>query len=144
MKSWLERAREVFGRIPPGLDAADDAVRWETVRRAVPWRRSCLRVRTYQKSMPAFLAAAPQRCEELRGAVAATTTGAALAALWRARSSRTSATSCRMLGPRARLDGRAGHDPRDAAQDGGRADANALLTGLTAAASWPASACSRA
>ena len=90
VKSLVSAVESVFGRIPPGLDVPKTAVRWETVRRAVPAAIGVrLRVRRNLKSMRAFLAASPQRCEELRGRVAATTTGPRWPRCTRARSSRT-------------------------------------------------------
>ena len=147
VKSWLGALESVFGKIPPGLDLPKTKIRWETVRRAVPMAIGIrLRVRTYLKGMRAFLAASPQRCEELRGRVAATATGPALAALYVAEIEPHLVDVCRMLEAAGRQGGiEPGHDPHHAAQDGGRrrrrGDAHRRHRVRT---SWPASACSPA
>ena len=92
-----------------------------------------LRVRTYLKGMRAFLAAAPQRCEELRGRVAATTTGPGWPRCTRARSSRTSSTSCHMLEAAGRQGGSSLVKVRATLRRMvGDVDAEAMLTGVTA------------
>ena len=134
VKSWLGALESVFGRIPPGLDLPKTTVRWETVRRAVPMAIGIrLRVRTYLKSMRAFLAASPQRCEELRGRVAATTTAPALAALYESEIEPHLVTSCHMLEAAGRQGGSSLVKVRTTLRRMvGDVDAEAMLTGVTA------------
>ena len=134
VKSLVSAVESVFGRIPPGLDVPKTAVRWETVRRAVPAAIGIrLRVRRYLTSMRAFLAASPQRCEELRGRVAATTTGPALAALYESEIEPHLVTSCHMLEAAGRQGGSSLVKVRATLRRMvGDADAEAMLTGVTA------------
>ena len=134
VKSLLGALESVFGKIPPGLDMPKTAVRWETVRRAVPTAIGIrLRVRRYLKSMRAFLAASPQRCEELRGRIAATTTGPALAALYESEIEPHLVTSCRMLEAAGKQGGTSLVKVRETLRRmAGDVDAEAMLTGVTA------------
>ena len=104
------------------------------MRRAVPTAIGIrLRVRTYLKSMRAFLAASPQRCEELRGRIAATTTGPALAALYESEIEPHLVTSCHMLEAAGRQGGSSLVKVRTTLRRMvGDVDAEAMLTGVTA------------
>ena len=131
------RARERLRQDPARpRHAEDEGLRWETVRRAVPTAIGIrLRVRTYLKRMRAFLAASPQRCEELRGRVAATATatgaGRAVRERDRAALRRRPATCWRpRAGRAARAWSRSATTLRRMVGD---VDAEAMLTGVTAA-----------
>ena len=83
--------------------------------------------------MRAFLAASPQRCEELRGRVAATTTGPALAALYESEIEPHLVTSCHMLEAAGRQGGSSLVKVRTTLRRMvGDVDAEAMLTGVTA------------
>ena len=144
VKSWLARS-EVFGG-PADLDMPRARVRWETVRRAVPMAIGVrLRVRTYLKSMRAFLAASPQRCEELRGLVAATTAAPALAVLYESEIEPHLVTSCRMLEAAGRQGGSSLVKVRTTLRGWWVTSTPRRCSPASPRpTSWPASACSRA
>ena len=122
VQSWSAALESVFGKIPPGLDIPKVKVfRWATLRRVLPVAISVrLRVRANLKTMRAFLADSPQRCEALRARLAATTTGGAGRPVREPRSPRTS--SRRAACWRRREAGRRepGQAPRHVARDDGR------------------------
>ncbi|SDY04380.1 pyruvate, water dikinase [Saccharopolyspora shandongensis] len=128
-------SEQAFGRIP--ADVAVPALpmsRWRVVRSALasglPFLR---RVAAYQRRLPELLAASPDRCARLHERIAAVGDAGELRALWRSDVEPLLRDSSRMLAAGARLDG-AGLvriRPR-LLKLVGEADANALLTGLSA------------
>ncbi|MEV6227389.1 PEP/pyruvate-binding domain-containing protein [Saccharopolyspora shandongensis] len=128
-------SEQAFGRIP--ADVAVPALpmsRWRVVRSALasglPFLR---RVAVYQRRLPELLAASPDRCARLHERIAAVGDAGELRALWRSDVEPLLRDSSRMLAAGARLDG-AGLvriRPR-LLKLVGEADANALLTGLSA------------
>ncbi|WP_235884102.1 PEP/pyruvate-binding domain-containing protein [Saccharopolyspora elongata] len=128
-------SEQAFGRIP--ADVAVPALpmsRWRVVRSALasalPFRR---RVAAYQRRLPELLASSPDRCARLHERIAAAGDAGELRALWRSDVEPLLRDSSRMLAAGARLDG-AGLvriRPR-LLKLVGEADANALLTGLSA------------
>lgn len=84
-KSVVKTTEEVFGRIPADLDVPLlPMTRWQLLRVLLPASvRIMRRVNANKSKVPAFVAAAPTHCEELRTRIAATTTAAGLITLWR-------------------------------------------------------------
>jgi rifampicin phosphotransferase len=135
VRSWSAALESVFGKIPPGLDIPKVKVfRWATLRRVLPVASSVrLRVRANLKTMRAFLADSPQRCEALRARLAATTTGPALATLYESEIAPHFVTSCRMLEAAGRQGGASLVKLRGTLRGMmGDLDAEAMLTGVTA------------
>jgi phosphohistidine swiveling domain-containing protein/predicted secreted protein len=84
-KTVAKATEEVFGRIPDDLDVPLlPMTRWQVLAVLLPAAvRIKRRVNANKKKVPAFVAAAPARCQELRAGIAATTTAADLITLWR-------------------------------------------------------------
>ncbi|GII96611.1 PEP/pyruvate-binding domain-containing protein [Sinosporangium siamense] len=123
---------QVLGKIPPGVELPYiEMSRWQLIREVAPNAvRLARRLRANAKRMPAYLAEAPRRCEELRGRVAATTTPAGLAALWQGEIAGYFRLSCHMLEAGSRRDGDAlGAAHREMTRLAGEADAVLLLSG---------------
>ncbi|MCA2221775.1 PEP/pyruvate-binding domain-containing protein [Nonomuraea aurantiaca] len=132
MRSRLGAVEQIFGKLPPGLDVPLLKVsRWEIVKKVVPLGINIQkRVRTNLKGMPAFLATARRRAEELRARVATTETGAELAALWEREIEPYVVTSCRTLEAAGRQGGATLVYTRDKLRKMmGDVDAEAMLTG---------------
>ena len=83
LKAALE---EVFGRIPEGLEIPPVPVsRWDLLRALLPNLLPILRsARSNRKKLPAFLAAAPARCEALQARIGEASSTSTLIALWQA------------------------------------------------------------
>jgi len=83
LKAALE---EVFGRIPDGMEVPPVPVsRWSVLRELLPNLVLLLwRARANRKQLPAFLAAAPARCEALQARIGEARSTSALIALWQA------------------------------------------------------------
>ncbi|MEV0697903.1 PEP/pyruvate-binding domain-containing protein [Saccharopolyspora sp. NPDC050389] len=128
-------SEQAFGRIPEDVKVpALPMSRWRVVRSAassaLPFLR---RVAAYQRRLPELLASSPDRCARLHERIAAVGGAEELRALWRSDVEPLLRDSSRMLAAGARLDG-AGLvriRPR-LLKLVGEADANALLTGLSA------------
>ena len=135
VKSWSSALEGVFGKIPPGLKIPKTTVfRWAVLRRAVPAAIG-VRRRAHKnlKGMRAFLAASPRRCAELRDRIVATTTAAALAALYATDVEPHFRTSCRMLEAAGRQGGTGLVKTRyQLRKMVGDLDAEAMLTGVAA------------
>ncbi|MEV0345211.1 PEP/pyruvate-binding domain-containing protein [Nonomuraea sp. NPDC050680] len=134
MRSRLSAVEQIFGKLPPGLDVPLLKVsRWEIVKKVVPLGINIQRrVRTNLKVMPAFLATAQRRAEELRARVATTRTGAELAALWEREIEPYVITSCRTLEAAGRQGGATLVYTRDKLRKMmGDVDAEAMLTGAS-------------
>lgn len=102
-----QASEQAFGRIPddvevPSLPMARRRVVWLAVASAVPFLR---RVVSYQKRLPALLAAAPGRCDRLRTAIGSTPDRQGLLALWHAELDPLLRDVSRMLAAGARLAG---------------------------------------
>ncbi len=84
-KAVAKATEEVFGRIPDDLDVPLlPMTRWQLLGVLIPAAvRIMRRVNAHKNKVPAFVAAAPARCEELRALIAATTSAADLITLWR-------------------------------------------------------------
>jgi pyruvate,water dikinase len=132
-KRHMALSEEVFGRIPDDLEVpliplARGRVLRATIRETLRLRR---RVRTNQKKLPAFLATAPARNEELRARIQAPASPADLLALWRAELEPFFTECCHMLEAGARQDGSALILARRRLRRlVGETDANTLLSGL--------------
>ncbi|MFI9550191.1 PEP/pyruvate-binding domain-containing protein [Nonomuraea endophytica] len=136
LKSLSGTMEDVFGRIPPGLDVPTvKLLRWEVVKQSVPAAiRVRLRVRKNLKGMRPFLATARQRCEELRAAIAATTSAAELAGLYEREIRPHAVTAWRMLEAGGRQGGTSLLLTRSKLRKMmGDVDAEAMLTGVNAA-----------
>ncbi|GIH93425.1 PEP/pyruvate-binding domain-containing protein [Planobispora siamensis] len=135
MKNRLSAVEQVFGKLPPGLEVPlVRASRWEIIKRVLPMAvRLRRRVRENMKTMRAFLADSPRRCEELRGRIAETATGAELAGLWEREIRAQLVISSRMLEAAGRQGGATLVWTRDRLRRMvGEADAEAMLTGVNA------------
>jgi pyruvate,water dikinase len=133
MKSRLGAIENVFGKIPPGLDVPKLKIsRWEIIKRVVPMAvRLQRQVRTNLKAMPAFLATARRRCEELRARIAATASGPELATLYEREIGPHLVTACRMLEAAGRQGGSTLVHTRDKLRKMvGESAAEAMLTGV--------------
>ncbi|WP_219508042.1 PEP/pyruvate-binding domain-containing protein [Nonomuraea ceibae] len=133
MSGRLSAVEQVFGRLPAGLEPPMlDVSRWRIVKAVVPMALAIRkRVREHLRAMPAFLAGAARRGEELRARVAATATPAELAALWSREIEPYFVTACRMLEAAGRQGGSTLVYTRDNLRRlVGEADAEAMLTGV--------------
>lgn len=141
-KFFLALSGEAFGRIPKGLKVPIIPLsRLELLRRLVPGAVQLRRrVKANQQRLPAFLAAAPARCDTLHARIAATTTSADLIALWHVEVLPYFRECSFMLEAGARRDGGAlVRTRRRLMKVMGEADANTLLSGLNAGDSQLAS-----
>ncbi|MET8865808.1 PEP/pyruvate-binding domain-containing protein [Nonomuraea sp. NPDC004580] len=135
VKSLLGAVEQVFGKLPPGLEVPLLGLsRWEIVKRVLPEAVGIrLRVRRNLRRMPAFLAASPARCEELRGRVAAAATAAELAELWERELRPHAVTAFQMLETAGRQGGATLVMTRHRLYKlVGEIDAEAMLTGVNA------------
>lgn len=133
---------EAFGRIPDGMEIPLlPASRWSLLRAILPIAvRLRRRVRSNQKKLPAFLASAPGCCEMLRARIQATSSTAELIALWQSELEPFFLEASRMLEVATRQDGNALVMIRGNLRKlVGEADANVLLSGLSAGANQLAS-----
>ncbi|HOS42889.1 MAG TPA: PEP/pyruvate-binding domain-containing protein [Armatimonadota bacterium] len=123
---------DVFGRLPEGLEIPlVPLARWHVLRRLLPVAAGVVRrVRRNRRRLPAFLAAAPARCEALHARIQAA--GAAeLVELWQTALAPFFHEANRMLEAAAKQEGSAFVTIRHRLRAlVGEADANALLTGL--------------
>jgi rifampicin phosphotransferase len=131
---FVRRASEqVLGRIPAEVETPPLPMpRWKVLTEMVPRVARFLgMVVSYQKNLPALLAAAPGRCDDARARIERVTTAAELAELFRTDLEPLLRDTCRMLAAGARLDGvglvRIRPWLMKLVSEG---DANALLTGL--------------
>ncbi len=141
-KWFTELIEQVFGRIPEDLEIPPIPVsRWSLLRALVPIAvRLQLRVRANVKRLPAFLAAAPARCDGLRAQIQATSSPRELIELWHADLEPFFRDCCRMLEASTRQEGGALLTVRRAlCKLVGEADANELLSGLSEGANHLAS-----
>ncbi|GAA3140914.1 hypothetical protein [Nonomuraea salmonea] len=135
VKSLLGAVEQVFGKLPPGLEVPLVGLsRWQIVKRVLPVAVGIrLRVRRNLRGMPAFLAASPARCEELRGRVAAAATAAELAELWERELRPHAVTAFQMLEAAGRQGGATLVMTRHRLYKlVGEIDAEAMLTGVNA------------
>lgn len=136
MAKFIRKASvEAFGRLPDGLEVpALPMSRWAILRELVPTVTRFYRgVLAYQKKLPELLAAAPTRARELTAKIRSTTSAGELAWRWAAEVEPLLRENSRMLAAGARLDGAGLARIRPAVTKlVGEADANALLTGLSA------------
>ena len=84
-KRLFESIGDIFGRVPDDLEIPLLPVsRWTVLRTVVPAvLRNRRRIRANQKKLPAFLATAPARCEELLTRIQAASSPSDLTTLWR-------------------------------------------------------------
>src|SRR6266702_7923262 len=106
-KWFTELIEQVFGRIPDDLEIPPIPLsRWSVLRALVPIAvRLQLRVRANVKRLPAFLAAAPARCEGLRAQIQATSSPGDLIELWHTDLEPFFRDCCRMLEASTRREG---------------------------------------
>jgi phosphohistidine swiveling domain-containing protein len=137
MKSRFKGASEqVFGRLPEGIEIPPAPLsRWQVIRALLPVIRKVLkRVKANTRRLPEFMATSPQRCEELRQAVARADDPKQLAALWRREIEPFFHESCFMLEAAGRQDSGALVTVRaQLAKLVGESDMNAMTSGLTGA-----------
>lgn len=132
-KRYSEVSEEVFGRLPDDLEVPlIPLARMRALRAIIPEViRLRRRVRANQKKFPAFLATAPERNEELRAHIQATTSAADLLTLWHTELEPFFTACCHMLEAGARRDGSALVLARRKLRAlVGETDANTLLSGL--------------
>ena len=133
---------EVYGHIPDDVEIPLIPVsRWRVLRAFLPNAlRLSRRVRVNQKKLPAFLAAAPARCEALHARIQAASSTAELLGLWQADLEPFSRECCRMLEAAGNRVGGllipVQHKLRNLV---GEADAKVLLSGLSTGQSHLAS-----
>jgi pyruvate,water dikinase len=134
IEGFARKATEqAFGRLPSDVDVPPLPMsRWRVLREMVPGALAFLRrIRPYQKALPALVAEARRRCDDLRERIGAVTTEAELASLWRAEVDPLLRDTSRMLGAGARLDGAGLVRIRPwLLKFVDESDANALLSGL--------------
>ncbi|GII78410.1 hypothetical protein Sru01_33920 [Sphaerisporangium rufum] len=136
-RRFAAEAEAVFGRIPPGMEIPLVPIsRWKIIRRILPSViRLAREIRGNIARLPAFCAAAPARCTELRERIAGTADPGALAALWRDEAGPYVMEASFMLEAATRQDPNALTGLRDRlSRLVGPADAAALATGLHSAA----------
>jgi len=133
-KRLMDMSEDAFGRLPEGLEIPIVRLsRLHLLRMALPVvANDLLRMRANRKRLPAFLRAAPERCETLRARVQATSGPEELAALWHTDVAPFFHEACHMLEAAASQGGAAIVMIRRNLQKlVGKDDANALLTGLS-------------
>jgi len=141
-KRFAEANEQAFGRLPDGVDIPLAPIsRWRVLRTMLPiavrFRR---RVAANKHRLPAFIAAAPTRCDALRARIQAAPGAHELLDLWQADLLPFFRECSTMLAAGARRDGTAIVWVRRALRNlVGEADTNALLSGLGAGSSQLAS-----
>lgn len=141
-KRFAELNEEVFGRVPDDLEIPLVPLsRWNLLRTLLPGAlRLQLRVRANVKKLPAFLAAAPARCDGLHAQIQAASSAADLIELWQTDLAAYFHECCHMLEAGARRDGNALMlVRRDLRKLVGEVDTNALISGLSSGQSQLAS-----
>lgn len=141
-KRFVETIEPVFGKLPAGVTIPLVPLsRWRVIWKLLPVAfRVVRRVRANQRRLPAFVAAAPERCELLRARIQSITEPAELAQLWGAEIEPYFHECNLMLEAAGRQDaGALVFVRRDLQQLVGEADANALTSGLHTGASQLAS-----
>ncbi|MBO0778243.1 MAG: pyruvate, phosphate dikinase, partial [Ktedonobacteraceae bacterium] len=131
-RRFNELNETVFGRVPDGVETPLIPIpRWRLLREILPVAiRLQMRIRVNLKRLPAFLETAQSRCEQLHAQIQATTSPAALIALWRDDLEPFFHECCHMLEAGARRDGGALMRARlKVSKLVGEADANAILSG---------------
>lgn len=137
-KRFQTTIEEAFGRVPEGLETPlIPASRWSVLRALLPIVvRLTRRVRTNLKQLPAFLVEAPARCEALQVQIQAASSAAELRDLWQTELGPSFRESSAMLEAATRQDRNALVMVRNNLRKlVGDADANTLLSGLSAGAS---------
>ncbi|MEU7897658.1 PEP/pyruvate-binding domain-containing protein [Nonomuraea sp. NPDC049152] len=135
MGSRLSAVEQVFGKFPPGLDIPlVKTSRWKIVKLTLPMAfRIRKRVKDSLATMPAFLATARRRNEELRATIEAAGSGTELAQVWEGELLPYLITACRMLEAAGRQGGATLVWTRDKLRKMmGETDAEAMLTGVNA------------
>ncbi|MFE3449063.1 PEP/pyruvate-binding domain-containing protein [Nonomuraea sp. NPDC059194] len=135
MGSRLSAVEQVFGKFPTGLDIPLlKTSRWKIIKLTLPMAvRIRKRVRDNLAAMPAFLATARQRNEDLRAAIQSAGSGAELADLWERELLPYFVTACGMLEAAGRQGGATLVWTRDKLRTMmGEVDAEAMLTGVNA------------
>ncbi|EFH83293.1 PEP/pyruvate-binding domain-containing protein [Ktedonobacter racemifer] len=133
-KQFARISEGIFGRIPEGLEVPGLPLsRWRLLKALVPVAiRLKKRVRLNQKRLPAFIAAAPARCEELQAKIRNVVSSQELLALWRDEITPFFRECCHMLEAGARRDGNAlALIRRDLGKLVDEEEANALFSGLS-------------
>jgi pyruvate,water dikinase len=131
---FAEANEQTFGRLPAGVEIPLVPVsRWQVLRTMLP---VALRYRRQnaanQRRLPAFVAASPARCAELRARIQAAPGAAELLAIWRAELLPYFRECSAMLSAGARQDGTAiVWVRRTLSRLVGEADTNALLSSLS-------------
>ncbi|ATB29910.1 PEP/pyruvate-binding domain-containing protein [Melittangium boletus] len=126
-------SEETFGTLPEGMEVPLLPLgRWRVLRALLPGvLRLKPRIRAHLARLPAFVAAAPARCEALRARIKATDRAPELIALWEREVLPYVQECCRMLEAGARHKGRELNTARARLREWvGDADANALLSGV--------------
>ncbi len=139
---FAEANEQVFGRVPDGLEMPQLPIsRWRVLRSVLPVAvRLKRRVSANQRTLPVFLAAAPARCDALHARIATAAGPHDLIDLWHAELLPFFRQCSHMLEAGARRDGTViVWCRRELRNLVGEADANALLSGLSAGASQLAS-----
>jgi pyruvate,water dikinase len=132
-KFFVALNQEAFGRIPDDLGIPLVPIaRWQLLGKFLPVAvRLRRRIAANQKKLPAFLAAAPARCEALRVRIEAAASAQELIELWHAELLPFFQECCQMLEAGARRDGSALVRIRGALRKlVDDAEVNALLSGL--------------
>jgi lauroyl/myristoyl acyltransferase/phosphohistidine swiveling domain-containing protein len=133
-KRFAKMIEENFGRLPEGLEIPIVRLsRWHLLRVALPAVvRGSFRVRANHKKLPAFLQAAPGRCETLRARIQAASSSEELITLWHTDVVPLFYEACHMLETAVNS---GGGDilsiRRDLQKLVGEEDTNLLLTGLS-------------
>jgi pyruvate,water dikinase len=126
-------SEQAFGRLPadvavPPLPMSRRRILAEMLPTVAHFLR---RIRSYQRDLPALIAAVPGRCAQAEAAIARSTAAADLVLLWRTTVDPLLRDTSRMLAAGARLDAAGLVRARPwLIRLAGEADANALLTGL--------------
>jgi rifampicin phosphotransferase len=83
-KRMFEATGDIFGRVPDDMEIpALPVSRWTVLRTVLPATlRNRRRIRANIKKLPAFLATAPARCEQLHARIQAASSATDLATLW--------------------------------------------------------------
>ncbi|OJT27020.1 pyruvate, phosphate dikinase [Archangium sp. Cb G35] len=141
-KRLTETSQEAFGKFPDDLEIPLMPIsRWSVLRALLPGLlRLKRRLRANDERLPAFLATAPARCEALRARIQAASSPAELRQLWKAELEPFFHECCHMFEVCARRDRNlVARLRRELGGLVGDADANALLSGLSAGESKLAS-----
>jgi pyruvate,water dikinase len=141
-RRFAEANEQVFGYLPAGMEIPKLPIsRWSVIRSVLPvaiaMRR---RVAANQQKLPAFIAAAPARCDALHAQIQASSSARDLITLWHAELLPFFRACSHMLEAGARRDGGAlVWFRRKLRKLVGETEANALLSGLSTDASQLAS-----